>query len=455
MQVEIKKINAVNKEITLVVEAERAMKMYQKYLSRASREVAVPGFRKGKAPLSMVERMYADRVMDLFYKEMVDDCFDEAARDHDIHYLLYPEVKDITWEKNEPMTIIINLETEPVIDFKQLEGLQIPHKPLTLETEVENYITSLLKENAYMIDVEGAALAGDELDGELTYELNGEKIVHNINLVTESSEKEDIYSLLIGKTIGDTIELSIPGVDLAVLISDNTIAMETEYPSLVMVNAIRRKMVPELNDEFAKDLDFDSLEAMKEKISEDMKLANEHKNISIKHSSIISKLYVDNQFDLPEKTLNHIASKEVEKIDNPQWKAYYEYQVKMQITQEMINVYTLNNLKREINIELTDEDIDIYITHNAILEDKTVDAWKEGNKDFLDKPEFKESVKNFVILNQLAAKSEFVLAENPPAEYPELDSIMQDSPITEAEIVEEEQTSEIQAEIFEETTEAK
>ncbi len=454
MQVEIKNINAVNKEITLIVEAERAMKMYQKYLSRASREVSVPGFRKGKAPLSMVERMYADRVMDLFYKEMVDDCFDEAAKEHDIHYLLFPEVKDITWEKNEPMTIVINLETEPEFEFKQLEGLQIPHEPLELEAEVEQYIDSLLKENSYMIDVEGEAQVGDEIDGELTYEVETEKVVQNINLVTEQSEHENAHSLLIGKKIGETISLTIAGMDLAVLISNNEIDMEQQYPSTIMVNAIRRNMVPELNDEFAKDLEFDSLEAMKTKISDDMRLANEHKNISIKHAALISKFFVDNQFELPEKTLNHIAAKEVEKIDNPQWKAYYEYQVKMQIAQEMINVYVLNNLKKVVNVEVTDSDIETYITHNAILDDKTVEAWKEANKKYLDSPEFQEAIKNYLILNQLATQNEFVLAQNPADEAEAELPPAQSTEISDAELVEEEPAEEKQAEIFEENTEA-
>jgi FKBP-type peptidyl-prolyl cis-trans isomerase (trigger factor) len=305
-----------------------------------------------------------------------------------------------------------------------------------------------------MIDVEGEAQVGDEIDGELTYEVDTEKVVQNINLVTEQSEHDTAHSLLVGKKIGETISLEIAGMDLAVLISDNTIDMEYQYPSTIMVNAIRRKMVPELNDDFAKDLEFDSMEAMKAKISDDMRLANEHKNISIKHAAIISKLFVDNQFELPEKTLNHIASKEVEKIDNPQWKAYYEYQVKMQIAQEMINVYILNNLKTVINTEVTDSDIETYITHNAILEDKTVEAWKEANKQHLETPEFKESIKNFLILNQLTAQNEFVLAQNPADEAESELQNEQSVEISDAELVEETPIVEKQAEIFENNTEA-
>jgi len=99
VQVEQKAINAVSKEITITVPAERVGKAYDKYLRKASKSIAIPGFRPGKAPLAMVERQHADTIMDYFYKDYVDEVFDEAAREHDIRYLLFPEVKDITWEK--------------------------------------------------------------------------------------------------------------------------------------------------------------------------------------------------------------------------------------------------------------------------------------------------------------------------------------------------------------------
>jgi trigger factor len=116
------------------VEPERIEKYYKKYLSQAAKEAVVPGFRKGKAPLAMVERMYADRIEDYFQMDVVDDAFGEASKEHDIHYLLYPEVKDIEWEKGKEMVIKIEIETEPQIEFKSLEGLKIPYQPCSWET---------------------------------------------------------------------------------------------------------------------------------------------------------------------------------------------------------------------------------------------------------------------------------------------------------------------------------
>ncbi len=449
MQVEIKQVNAVNQEVTLIIEAERATKKYNKYLEKAGKEVAVPGFRKGKAPISMVERMYSDRIMDLFYKEMVDDCFDEAAKEHDIHYLLYPEVKDITWSKDEAMTIVIQIECEPTIEFKQLEGMQIPYKPLILDEEVDKFIADLQKENSYLVDVEDEVQENDEVECEIIYELEGKKVTKNAVIESSDRNHEEVFKRLLSKKIGDVVEEEIEGFYLTPVVDDVNIESDDKYKASFMINAIRRRQVPELNDEFAKDMDFESLEAMRTKITEDLRLMVHDKNINIENAAVIAKLFIDNRFDLPEKTLNHIAEKETESISDPKWKPFYLYQIKMQIAQEMINLYTLNNLKRIYDIEVSEEDQAQYIEHNAILEDKTIEAWKVINKDFILKKDFLESVKNYSLLRLLASKNEFIIApeSDENAEMPEAIDTEQQAVV--------EEPKETQAELFNDQTEEK
>ena len=441
MQVEIKKINTVKKEVTLVVEAERTNKFYQKYLKKVALEAAVPGFRKGKAPLSMVERMYSDKVEEYFYKEMVDDAFDEASREHDIHYLLYPEVKDIQWNRGEDMTIVIEIETEPEIEFKQIEGLSVPYKPLILEAEVDKYIEELRKENSYAIDVEDSIIEGDEVEFEIVSEATKSQAV-NGSIKADPKVFAVSAPALIGKKIGDKIEISVPGYELKVMLKDLEVSEDDDFACTIMINAIRRMQVPELDESFAKDLEFDSIDQMKAKIAEDMQLKIEHQNINIMNFAVISKLYIENRFDLPEKTLAHIAAKEIEHITDENWKRFYEYQVKMQIAQEMVSVYTLNNLKKVYELEISDDQVANYIEHNAILEDKTVEAWKEANKKELEDESFKESVRNFVILRKIANSCDFYVEEPSTTEEPEVADIM--DAITDIDASEDVQQAEIE-----------
>jgi len=426
VQVEQKAINAVSKEITITVPAEQVSKAYDKYLRKASKSIAIPGFRPGKAPLAMVERQHADTIMDYFYKDYVDEVFDEAAREHDIRYLLFPEVKDITWEKGQDMTLKIEVEHEPTIEFKQLDGLEIPHHPQSLDEEIDKYLANLKQENGRMIDVETAE-ADDAVDLEISFKHGNESYTKTGTMYAGTGAGFRSLEGLVGCKTGDTLELAIRGKALKLVTKDAGMPLENdfEYPCQVMVNSVMRIQYPELDDEFAKDMDFENMEQMRAKLAEDMKLHNEHLNINIDNYSVIQKLYIDNRFDLPHKTIEYLAEQETEKVPNPEYRKYYAYQYKMQIAQEMISMYVMHNLKKAMPIELTDEMLEEYITHEAILEDKSVEAYKTANAEDMKDGQFREAAENYFILRKIATGSSFFIPE------PEKEEAIPEAEITE------------------------
>lgn len=420
MQVSINPINASSKVIDITVEPEKVDKYYQKYLKKAARELVVPGFRKGKAPVSMVERLYADRIEDYFQQEVVDDVFGDAVKEHDIHFLLYPEIKDIKWEKGSEMSIKIEIEVEPEIEFKQLDNLKVPYTPVDLDEEVNKYLDELRQEHATMVDVETAE-AEDEVASEISFSIEGEQFTQNFTFYAGETKPFRSFPQLVGAKTGDEVDVEISGklIIYGMQGVKANIDPEANYPARIMVNSVMRKQVPNLDDEFAKDMEFDSYEQMRTKIADDMRLKNEHMNINGRNHAVISKLFVDNNFELPMKTLKHVAEKQVEQVTDEQAKAYYLYQYQMQIAQEMISMYILNNLRKAMPLELTDEMKDEYYTHEAILDDKTVEAWKEANQKEIANPEFGIAVENFFILKQIADSSEFHIPA-PEAEEPEI-----------------------------------
>lgn len=425
MQVEFKPINEVSKEITITVPAERVNKAYEKYLRKAAQKITIPGFRPGKAPLSMVERQHAESIMDYFYKDFVDEVFDEAAVEHDIRYLLFPEVKDIVWEKGTDMILKIEVEHEPTIDFKQLEGLSVPYQPQTLDEEVDKYLSTLVQENGHMVDVE-AAENDDMVEVELSFKHGADSFTRTA--VFYAGEMAGFRSLpgLLGAKTGDKLELKIAGKAIRLASKDAGLPLENnfEYPCSVVVNSVARIKYPELDDEFAKDMEFDSMEQMRAKIAEDMKLHNTELNIDMENAGIIGKLYQDNKFALPMKTISYLAEQETQKVDNPEYRKFYEYQYKMQIAQEMISMYILHNLRRVMPMEISEEMTETYLRHEAILEDKSLEAFKEANKEQLGSEEYKDAAQNYFILRKIAESSSFFVPEpEAEAEIPEAETL--------------------------------
>jgi FKBP-type peptidyl-prolyl cis-trans isomerase (trigger factor) len=424
VQVEFNAINAVTKEININVPPEKVNKAYERYLRKAAKDVSIPGFRKGKAPLNMVERLHAETLKDYFYKEYVDEIFAEVTAEHDIHFLLFPEVKDITWEKGSDMLIKIEVEHEPVIEFKQLEGLSVPHNPHLLEGEVEKYINDLVMDNGRVIDVE-TAIADDDVEMEISFKHGGETYTRTAHLYAGSGVNNSSLEELVGCKTGDKLETELPGKAIILGTKDGALPLEHEfkYKCEIMVNSVTRMQYPAIDDEFAKDLDFDTLEQMKAKIADDMRLKNEHVNINIDNFSIIGKLFVDNNFALPEKTIEYLAEQEAEKVDNPEYRKFYVYQYRMQIAQEMISMYVMSNLRKAMPMEVSEEMMEEYIIHEAIMEDISAEAFKETNKEELSKEEFRLAAQNYFILRKMASTCDFVIAEDTePEEIPEAET---------------------------------
>lgn len=419
MQVEFKQINAAKKEVIVTIEADKVMIGYNKFLSKSAKEVSVPGFRPGKAPLSMVERNYGEKIRDYFLKDYVDEAFTAAAQEHDINFLLYPEIKDVQWEKGNPMVILVEIEVEPEIFFTQIEGLTVPYKPLDLQDEIQKYVEDLRKENSTLIDVEDEITAGDEVEFEVTATL-GAEIVTKVQVIQLNEQHEpEITAAAIGKKIGDTFEVTLPHALAHYIFPDaEHTNHEDDVPAGFMVNAIRRTVFPVLDDEFAKDLEFDSLDDMYAKIETELAAKNELKNLNLKINALITKLYIDNRFDLPQNVIQYLVEKELEgqKIPDEQWRKYYEFQIRYQMTQEFINVYLMKALRKEYQIELTEDDYTAYYNHEAGLADQSVEEWKAKHAKDIEDESFAETVQSFTILIKIAATCTFVIQEDSPAD---------------------------------------
>lgn len=419
MQVDFKRINAAKQEVLLTVEAERTSNAYRKYLNKSAGEIAIPGFRKGKAPLNMVERTYGEKIREYFYKDFVDEVFTEASKEHNIHYLLFPEVKDINWEPGKDMTIKFEIEVEPEVSFTQIEGLQVPYKPLELQDEVDRYIEELRKENSTVIDVEDAIQENDEVEFEVKCTLEGTEFTQTYKAFANKEREPQLTEATLGKNIGESFTVNLPHAYVHQIFKD---APHTHHEGdkevSFMVNAVRRTKLPEFDDEFAKDLEFDSVKQMQVKITEELREKNVLKNLNIKVNALITKLYIDNRFDLPEKTIQYLAEKELDqyKITDAQWRKYYEFQIRYQITQDFINMYLMKALRTEYTVEPTEEDIASYIEHEAKLSDQSVEEWKEKHKKLMEEEGFKETVGNFMILHKIADTCDFVIQPDEPAD---------------------------------------
>jgi trigger factor len=288
---------------------------------------------------------------------------------------------------------------------------------MILEDEVESFLKTLASNHATIQDVE-VAENGDLVNVELNLDLQGSPKTFAVHFFVGNWYPQRSLEALVGTKTGDTVKTEVTGNSLKLVTKDAKLQLDNDasYPCEIMVNSISRQVTPPIDDEFAKDLEYDNLEQLKEKIAEDMKARVEQKNLQGQNFAVINKLFVDNHFDLPMKTINHLAEDETQKVNDPKYRDYYRYQYRMQIAQEMARMYILNALRKQVGMELTDEMAADYTKHLAILEDKTVEAYQETEKEWLGSENFRESARDYFLLRKVAESCEFTLPEPEPAE---------------------------------------
>ena len=419
MQTDIKQISPTVQEVTITVEAEKAGEAYQKFLQKSAKRFEVPRFRKGKAPLSMVERLHGERIKDLFEEDYAIDVFNEASQEHKLSYLLHPTVNELSWNEGEDFKVVFELEKEPQVEFASLEGLKIPFKPMLLEDQVNSFIEKLAQQNGSIQDVEAAEL-NDFIEGTLSLELEGQARNIDVNIRVQNTKEDDPILKLVGMKTGDKIDLDLTGMQIMEYnVQDNPgefdLNPEKTYQCTLEVNAVTRYVHPDVDDEFAKDMDFENMTEMRAKIADDMREKVEHYNQEAQHSAILAKLFQDNPFELPRRTLSHFVQQEMEQFSPEYHEIVQEYVVQKTVT-EMANMYLVTALVEHSGLEATDEMIDAYIEHKAILHEMSPGAFREKQADFIASEHFKIDALAHQVLCDIAAKNEFVEPEPEPEE---------------------------------------
>ena len=270
-----------NNEIELIVEvtAEELEESVNKAYLKNRGRIAVPGFRKGKAPRKIIERMYG---VELFLSDALDEILPQVVRfsmkDTDLNTVGYPKISDVdvtTPSEGAKVTLIAALY--PEVSIGEYKGLSAP-KPETgvSDEEIEKEIETMRTRNARIESVERPAKIGDAtiinfegfLDGVPFEGGKGE----NYNLELGSGQFiPGFEDKIVGMAVGEERDL-----DLVFPENYKEDLAGKAVVFKVKVNEIKEKILPELDDEFAKDVsEFDTLEEYRTSIKENILKARE------------------------------------------------------------------------------------------------------------------------------------------------------------------------------------
>ncbi len=351
-------------------------KSYQKNV----KYINVPGFRKGKAPRKMIEKMYGPAV---FYEDAVNfiipDAYDEAVKEADIHPVSQPEIDIVTiGEADKPFVFTAEVFTKPEVKLGTYKGVEIEKvENKVTDADVDAEIASMREKNSRMVTVEDRAA----LDGDITtidYEgfcdgvaFEGGKGTDYELTLGSGTFIPGFEEQIVGKKIGEEFDVNVK-------FPEEYHAEELNGKDAVFkvtLKGIKVKELPQLDDEFAKDVsEFDTLDALKEDIKSKLTKEAENKTKAEIENRALEAAVEGAEIDLPECMVDNQVEKMLEdyayrlKSQGIDMKMYLQYtqmteeqlkeQMKPSAKQQVLGSLVLEKIAELEKLEATDEDIE-------------------------------------------------------------------------------------------------
>ncbi|MEY4704587.1 MAG: Trigger factor [Nitrospirota bacterium] len=312
MKMEVTELGPMKRALKIEVPADEVAQRFARAYVELNRQVNIPGFRPGKAPLALLEKRYAKAVEEDVIRNIVPDFYEKAVRQAGIIPVLVeiPPLERVKIKKDEPFTFTATVEIKPTIelrDYKAPSPISLkPDKRTVTEEQLARGLEVLREQQARLEAAPaGHAIAGGDfivLDVQGTLDgtpLEGTKKEGQLYKVGSNASVLglQIDSHVVGKKEGDIIEIPQP---YPASHPDPRVAGKTVLFT-VTLKAVKEKKLPALDDEFAKDCGpYASLQEIKDKLQGGMEQALKREIEDTYKDTIIKRLVETHHFDLPE-----------------------------------------------------------------------------------------------------------------------------------------------------------
>jgi len=303
--------STVKKKLTIEVPREDVVREMDTAYKDLKRNAKVKGFRPGKAPRSVLERLYGKDVRADVASRLIQDAFIEVLKESEMNVVGTPQIDPPDLKPDEGYTFTATVEVNPELAPFDLDGFQLK-KTLYRATdeEVDAQLQMLRNNLARMVPIEEARPLADGDYAVVDYEgLKGGKPFAETQRTENFSMKigdgllhPDVDAALKGLNAGDSTEVSVKFADDH--FNEKLAGQELTFH--VTVKEIREQQIPEIDDEMAKRLGpFDSLEALKDKINENLSAGYEKRQEQELHEQVFEALIAQQEFEVPESLVDH------------------------------------------------------------------------------------------------------------------------------------------------------
>jgi trigger factor len=412
VKVEIEDVSQCVKELEITVDSAEALQEYNKVLRSFKNYVVIPGFRKGKAPLNMIERNYGENAKEEFFNQKLGEYYKQALDEKDISPISQGEPIKVEWEKGNDFVAVFKYEIMPQVKIEKYKGIEVAFEETTFKDEMIDATLNDYRNKMATEETPEISLEGDIVKAAVKFlddEKNITKEVERTFEIGKNSYSKTFNTKVTGLKLGDEVTSKLFTKSQKSEDQDITSDLK-DRDFMIEIKEIKRMILPELNDDFAKDLEYDSMKDLRVKVAEELKKKLETDNKEHRKTAILAKLIELNPFDVPPSMVKGYAEN-MAKPYAEQYKMELEKLVPMYTQMAEFNVknhFMLEELKKLEKIEITDEDKEKIFTEAAANLNMEVDKYKEMYKKQLESEDFKYSAEERKIMEILESNVKFV-----------------------------------------------
>lgn len=393
-----------NNKVTLKfqVEYNEFDKAVQKAYLQNRSKFNISGFRKGKAPRKIIESRYGEGV---FYEDAINiilpEAYSDAIEENKIEPVDRPDIDISELEKGKPVIFTAEVTVKPEVELGEYKGIEVEKNEYNVTDEdVENELKTMQDRNARLVAVEDREVKeGDTVVIDYSGSVDGEKFEGGTaeNQTLEIGSGQFIPGFeeqLVGKNTGEDVEVNVE-------FPEDYQAEELKGKKAkfdVKIHEIKEKELPELDDEFAKDVsEFDTLDELKEDIKAKLEKEAKDKENAELQNNVIEKVMENSKVEIPEVMIDSQTDEEIRNLDYKLRYQGLDLEKYLELTNSKIedlkeqlkpnaeklveSDLVLEAIGKKENIEASDEDVDKELEKYAEQYKQDVDKFKKNLRD--------------------------------------------------------------------------
>ena len=406
-------ISATKKRLKIEIPAEAIESEIKRGLGEAQKRARIPGFRPGKAPMHLIEKKFAKDIEADVLEKMIPDYYIKALKEADITPVSRPVAEEsFDFKRNEPLSMTVSVEVRPKIENLNYEEITVKEVPVDVKDEdVDEVLKRLAEERAAYESVEDAISVEDLIT--MDYEVKDDGTAANdvVLKVGSGPYPQEFFDGLIGRKKDEGLEIT------ASFPEDLQSPFAGKKPTFkVKVKEIKRRNLPPIDDEFAKDLGFENIGLLQDKVKENILLSKNRDAERIKQREILDKLIESHEFEAPEGLVKAEIGSTVAEI-----KARGGNEKTEESLAEEIKPHAEKGVKASILLELIGEKEGINVSDDEVKEEIIETAQRayvspenimkyyvarDGSLEGLKRTVFEKKVLNFLVNKAKIEKGE-------------------------------------------------